>query len=436
MNAKQIIIAGTLLVSVATFAQKDELKALKKIYAKPVPSANEMVEYKANIAKLETLASEEGDKVYTGFYKAMLPIMEITALGPNITQVQMMKFVNQKAISDLEKGLNATLDYEKKTGKKIQTDDINETIMSYKPQLLAYADALLKAQKYKESAETLYSIYLMDKKDADNLYYAASFAVSGKENDLAIAYYQELKNINYTGDSVQYFATLKATGSEEFYNSKSDRDNLVRLGTHEKPRDVKGESKRPEILKNLAILLADKGRDDEAKAIYAEARKASPDDVSLILGEADLFYKLKDMDSYKKAIEAALVKNPNDADLNYNLGVMSLNANNIADAEKYYKRAIEIDPTYINAYLNFSAIKLMPDAKLVKDMNALGTTEKELKKYNVLKAEREKIFKEALPLLEKAYEIQPENETVKSNLLSVYNFLEMTDKYKALKAKK
>jgi hypothetical protein len=48
---------------------------------------------------------------------------------------------------------------------------------------------------------------------------------------------------------------------------------------------------------------------------------------------------------------------------------------------KEYYRAIEL----INLYksYSFSAIKLMPDAKLVKDMNALGTTE-ELKKYNVL----------------------------------------------------
>jgi hypothetical protein len=38
-------------------------------------------------------------------------------------------------------------------------------------------------------------------------------------------------------------------------------------------------------------------------------------------------------------------------------------------------------------------------------------------------------------LEKEAYEIQPENETV-GNLLSVYNFLEMTDKYKTLKAKK
>jgi hypothetical protein len=169
MNAKQIIIAGTLLVSVATFAQKDELKALKKIYAKEIPTAADIIDYKANLSKLEPIASEEADKVYAGFYKAMLPIMEITALGANVPQIQMMKFVNQKSISDLEKGLNATLDYEKKTGKKVQTDEINETITSYTPQLLEYADALGKAGKYKESSEVLYSIYKLNKKDQEYL---------------------------------------------------------------------------------------------------------------------------------------------------------------------------------------------------------------------------------------------------------------------------
>jgi hypothetical protein len=40
-----------------------------------------------------------------------------------------------------------------------------------------------------------------------------------------------------------------------------------------------------------------------------------------------------------------------------------------------------------------------------------------------------------LPYLEKAYELQPDNDAAKKTLMSVYNALEMTDKYKALKAK-
>ena len=52
MKIKQIIIASTLLVSVASFSQKDELKALKKIYAKEIPSASDIVDYKSNLNKI------------------------------------------------------------------------------------------------------------------------------------------------------------------------------------------------------------------------------------------------------------------------------------------------------------------------------------------------------------------------------------------------
>ena len=432
---KQILIASTILVSVATFAQKEELKGLKKLYAKEVPTPADMIEYKANLSKLETLASEESDKVYTNFYKGLVPVLEIAVLGSKISQAKLMSFITVQNIVNLEIALNATLDFEKKSGKKVYTDDITEIIQTFGPQFLGYADQLGKDNKYKESSEVLYALYKMDKKSVDNLYYAANFAVNAKDNDLALKYYQELKDINYTGDAIQFFALNKATGKEEYYTNKVDRDNYVKIGTHSNPREEKGESKKPEILKNLAFLLTQKGLTKEALAVYSEARKENPNDVSLILGEADLYYSLKDMVSYKKAIESALEKNPNDADLNYNLGVMSTNAEDFVNAEKYYSKAITIDVNYYNAYLNLSSIKLQPDAKLVKEMNALGTSDKELKKYNLLKSEREKIFKEALPLLEKAYDIKPEDETVKSNLLSVYNFLEMTDKYKALKAK-
>jgi hypothetical protein len=198
MKIKHIILTGTLLVSVASFAQKDEFKALKKIYAKDEIANDDLNEYKSLITKLESLATEEGDKVYTNFYKSMLPALELNALGldktltPLQAQMKIAKSITPKTISDFEKGLNATLDYEKKTGKKIYTDDIIETIGSFKSQFLNYAIALGNQKKYKESAEVLYSIYLLDKKDQENLYYAANYAVNGQDYDNA------LKSVSYT----------------------------------------------------------------------------------------------------------------------------------------------------------------------------------------------------------------------------------------------
>ncbi len=53
MKIKNILLAGTLLVSVLASAQKDELKTLKKIYTKDKPSASDVTDYKSAIAKLQ-----------------------------------------------------------------------------------------------------------------------------------------------------------------------------------------------------------------------------------------------------------------------------------------------------------------------------------------------------------------------------------------------
>lgn len=439
MKIKHIILTGTLLVSVASFAQKDELKALKKIYAKDEIANDDLNEYKSLITKLESLATEEGDKVYTNFYKSMLPALELNALGldktltPLQAQMKIAKSITPKTISDFEKGLNATLDYEKKTGKKIYTDDILETIASFKSQFIDYAITLGNQKKYKESSEVLYSIYLLDKKDKENLYYAANYAVNGQDYDKALQYFKELKATNYTGEGTLYFAKNKTTGTEENYTDKAVRDKLVDLGTHSSPRDEKIPSKKAEIVRTIALILIEQGKTTEAKEAIAEARKLNPDDVSLITSEADIYLKLNDTENYKRLITEALAKNPNDKTLLFNLGVTSSNANQLEEAEKYYRKVIELDPNYTDAYMNLAALLLKPDEKIVIEMNKLTNSTSDLKKFDALKAERVKIFTRVMPVLEKAHQLDPKNENAKSNLKSVYSFLELMDKVKALK---
>ena len=440
MKIKHIVLATTMMVSLSSLAQKDELKALKKIYAKEEIKGNDLIEFKSLVNKLEPLATEESDKVYATFYKSMVPILEVLAIDKSMTplqiQMQMAKSVNAKTISDLAAGLNATLDYEKKTGKKIYTDDINETITSFKPDLVNMAVALGNAKKYKESSEILYSIYQLDKKDIEKLYYAAGYAVNGEDFDAALDYYSQLKAVNYSGEGTTYMAVNKTTKKEETFNSKIERDLFIKGGSHENPKEEKIPSKRGEIYKNIALILVQKGKMDEAKSAISEARKLNPDDTSLILTEADLYYKANDIENYKRLINEVLAKNPNDADLIYNLGIISAQANNFVDAEKYYIRVVEIKPDYTNAYLNLADLKLQADKPIVEEMNKLGSSDKDNKRYEVLKKNREALFKAALPYLEKAHELDAANEIVVDNLLSVYGFLELTDKYKALKASK
>jgi uncharacterized protein (UPF0297 family) len=64
----------------------------------------------------------------------------------------------------------------------------------------------------------------------------------------------------------------------------------------------------------------------------------------------------------------------------------------------------------------------------------LTTSEKDTKRYNVLKAQRDTLFKSVIPYLKKAHELDPKNDDVSKTLLGVYKALEMTAEANALKA--
>src|SRR5699024_1379774 len=140
-----------------------------------------------------------------------------------------------------------------------------------------------------EGAKKLYDAYSLDKKDTINLYYAASTYVNAQDYDAALPMYEELKKLNYSGKGTSYTAVNKASGNEDGFNNEKDRDLAVKLGTHEKPKKEVIPSKRGEVYKNYALILVQKGRTEDAKKALADARKANPEDSSLILSEANLY---------------------------------------------------------------------------------------------------------------------------------------------------
>jgi tetratricopeptide (TPR) repeat protein len=98
-------------------------------------------------------------------------------------------------------------------------------------------------------------------------------------------------------------------------------------------------------------------------------------------------------------------------------------------------KTITLNPNYINAYINLSFLKLEEISAINDAMNKLGTSPGEMKKYDALKTKKDGIYKKTIPYLQKALEINPEDEDISKSLLSVYSALEMTAEYKELKAK-
>ena len=421
MKSKYVLLASALLISVATFAQKDQIKAAEK--ALKAGNAQEAITILQG-AEAASAAAPDAEKAQFQFVKASAHLALATKNEDTDAN-----------LSAAAKAYQEVLSIEKTSGKAKFSAQASTSIIDVKYKLINAAIADSKADKHAAGAKKLYDAYLLDKKDTINLYYAASTYVNAKEYEAAYNAYNELKNLNYSGKGTTFYAVNKVNAEEQIFSTAKERDQMVKLGTHEKPRNEEIPSKRGEIYKNMALILVQNGKVAEAKKAIAEARVANPEDKTLILTEANLYLETKDYDTYKKLITEVLAQSPNDADLVFNLGVISYNAKNLVEAETYYKKAIEIKPDYVNAYLNLAILKLDADKKLFEEIQKLGNSEKDNKRYEVLKKQREAVFTSALPYLEKAAELDDTNEEVKSTLLSVYRALEMTEKAKAMKAK-
>ena len=70
--------------------------------------------------------------------------------------------------------------------------------------------------------------------------------------------------------------------------------------SHKDAKDEKTPSKKPEIVKNIALIYQQLGDNDKALAAYSDARALEPDDVNLVLGEANLYYAMGDKDKFKE----------------------------------------------------------------------------------------------------------------------------------------
>jgi tetratricopeptide (TPR) repeat protein len=276
-----------------------------------------------------------------------------------------------------------------------------------------------------------------EKEDNINyLYFSASSAVNSKLYDTALEYYLKLKNMGYTGVVSEYFVTPVETNIEEkvtqteynLFKSSKDYTNQ-RIG--------KTESRLPEIVKNIALIYVQKGEVDLAISAIKEAREINPDDINLLLSEADLYIKLGDRARFKELMQLAVEKDPNNAILYYNLGVINGEQGDLEEAKKFYLKALELDNTYTATYLNLVGLILEGEGPIVEEMNKLVTSRKrsDLDKYDQLEEQRVGLYKECLPYLEKLIEIDPNNIEAIKTAKNIYYTIDDIDNFKEMNTK-
>ena len=276
-------------------------------------------------------------------------------------------------------------------------------------------------ENYLEGAKKLIMAYEMDKEEyIDYLYFAAGSAVNGRDYDLSLEYYLKLKNMNYTGIVDEYYVTNVESGVEEKVANQTEYELLKNSNDYTNPRIGQTQSRFPEIVKNIALIYLQQDKIDLAKEAIREAREVQPNDVTLLLNEADLFIRLSNAakndeemliyrNKFKESMKIAIEIEPENGILYYNLGVISSRENEVDDAENYYVKAISYKPDYTDAYLNLYNIYKGKDEAITQQMDKLGFSKEDTKKYDEFKKLRQIEWKKVLPIFENWYEIDSKN---------------------------
>lgn len=345
------------------------------------------------------------------------------------------------SLGKIEGAANAytkAIEIEKAAGGSKYTAEATKNIQSLVGSLIKSAIKDQNSKNYKEASEKLYLSYKTQKSDTIYLYYAAGNAVNSKDYDASLKYYKELEALGYTGIKKEYVATKKETGETETFPNKQMRNLSVKSGEYIKPENKITESKKGEIAKNIALIYVSQGKNEDAIAAIEKASKANPNDASLMQAEADLHYKLGDIAKYKELMEKIVANDPENPDLLYNLGVSASRLGDNEQALSYYKKALEIKPDYSSAQINIAALLLEKEKSVVDEMNALGTSSADNKRYEALKKDRENVYKSAIPYLEGALKSDPDNMDAIKTLMNIFYQLDdpkadiMKSKLKAL----
>ncbi len=417
---KQVVFLSAIMLSMAVFGQKNELKTAEKAI-----KSNDFKSAITAINSAEGLIANADNKLKAKFY-----YLKGKAL-----------YQNGAGQFDVEKAGNAfneLLRFEESIKSYKYSNEIGELINSLVSNVASKASNQYNVaiqtktpEDYNKAAKSFYQVFALSPKDTSFLDNAALVYYYGKSYDKSIAAYEKLLDLNYTGISTVYKATDKSTGKDVVYGDEKAMNLQVKLGLAENPRTEQKDSRRDIIFKNLAQNYGAKDNLEKALEYIAKGREEFPSSYNLLIEEANIYYKKGDNDMFKTRLEEAIKLNPTEPSLYYNVGVMNMDQGNLDEAISYFEKAVELKPDYADAHNNIGAAYIEKANPIIEEMNKSLT---DFDKYDRLQAQQLEIYKQAIPHYEMAYKYNPESISTVQTLLGLYENLEMTDKYNELKA--
>jgi len=175
------------------------------------------------------------------------------------------------------------------------------------------------------------------------------------------------------------------------------------------------------IFSLLANMHLDQKDTVSALDILTKGQEKYPDDRTLITQALNIYLSSgRDQEAYAKN-EQAIAASPTNSVLYYIKGNLADKMGKKEESISAYKKAIELKPDYFDANYNLGAMFFNDGAEMANQANKIPTSKQA--EYDAAKKKFDAKFQEALPYLEKAHKLNPEDMGTMQSLRQLYTRL-------------
>jgi len=230
--------------------------------------------------------------------------------------------------------------------------------------------------------------------------------------------------------------TQDSTYMYAFYNAGLAYENLKNtdkaVEMYNKCLEV-GYEKKNTLYRTIGTLQAN-DRMGEALDYIKKGKEMFPNEPEFLIQETNYYLKTKEFEKAENNLNKAIANDPSNAMLHYVLGTAMDQLNKSEGAVDAYKKAIELDENYTDAYHNLGASYVNKSVSINDEIGDLDFRA-DRAKIAELEKEADSALENAIPYLEKALALEPGNVQVMNSLKSIYFTFEKMDKYNDMKAK-
>jgi tetratricopeptide (TPR) repeat protein len=376
------LTALAILIAIPTLAQKNNVESASSLYRK-----KKFVEAKEYVDLAYANESTNNDPkmwyLRGGIYMELFKDSASRTLVDNALEV---------ALESSAKSIDT--DEKEKYTDKARGVMLNAALLAYDQGAIAYAgEEYRQAIKYFNVVATAFpydennSLSRNNVNEANILLYSGYAANQLKDFTEAMGYFQKLVDKNAADPAL--FITMSRMKLTE--GDTAAAISIVQVGRKRFETDQ-------DLIKEELYLYESQGKTDVLLLKLTEALEMDPGNELLLKVRAQIYESMKDYDKAEQDYKGVLEYDEYNFDANYAVGSM-----------------------FFNAGVSYNG-----------DANKLSF--KESTKIDALNKKADAEFARALPYLEKALEVKPDDSSTLRALKQLYVRLNMTDKYKEIKA--